>query len=239
MIDFKRFTKESRALVILALPIIISQLSIQGMNFVDTSMAGRASPRDLAAVAIGGSLWMPMSLLLRGILMALTPTIAWLHGARQEHRVAHELLQAIWIGGGCSLLLILFLNLSEPIMTYMAVAPEIIPIADGYLLAISFGVPAVTLFYALNSVFEGLGRTRVPMVVSVAGLLLNIPVNYVLIYGKLGFPAMGAIGCGWERLMRLLHLMRIRLFFSIWGALYWVCRWSAGVCIAASLFTPC
>ena len=94
---FSRFLNESRALLLLSFPIIISQLAIQGMNFVDITMAGQASAVDLAAIAVGGSLWMPVSLLLRGILMALTPVIAHHRGRGVSREITRDLGQALWI----------------------------------------------------------------------------------------------------------------------------------------------
>ena len=194
---FARFRSECWALLLLAFPIIISQLATAGMNFVDTSMAGQVSPENLAAIAVGGSLWMPVSLLLRGILMALTPIIAHHRGAGKNHRITHDLGQTVWIALLCSVILIAYLIQSESILVYMDVAPNIVPIGSEYLLALAFGVPGIALFFTLNSFCEGMSNTRAPMVVALIGLVLNIPINYVLIYGKLGFPAMGAVGCGW------------------------------------------
>ncbi len=193
----RSFLFESRALLALALPIIITQLATNGMNFVDTSMAGQSSSNDLAAIAVGTSLWIPASLLLRGILMMLTPVTAHHRGAGNDAGISSDLRQTLWIALLCSIVLVGYLSMSESILTYMNVAPEVVPVAVGYLNALSFGLPGIALFYTLNSFLEGMGNTRAPMIVAILGLLVNIPVNYVLIYGKFGLPAMGAVGCGW------------------------------------------
>ncbi|CAM3675574.1 MATE family efflux transporter [Parendozoicomonas haliclonae] len=192
-----RFFAECRALLVLSMPIIASQLATAAMNFVDTTMAGQVSAQDLAAIAVGGSLWMPVSLLLRGILMALTPMIAHHRGAGLSLPITKDLGQTGWIALICSIILIAYLLMAKPILVFMDVAPEIVPIASDYLLALAFGVPGIALFYTFNSFCEGMSNTRAPMLIAIAGLLLNIPVNYVLIYGKFGLPALGAVGCGW------------------------------------------
>ncbi|WP_211236258.1 MATE family efflux transporter [Aliagarivorans marinus] len=191
------FFNESAALLRLSLPIIVTQLATQGMNFVDTSMAGQVSATDLAAIAVGASLWYPISLLLRGVLMALTPLTAHHRGSGQQQQINHELGQGLWLAMAGSLLAILFLQQSEGIMAYMQVAPEVAPIATQYLQALAFGVPGIALFYSLNSFCEGMGNTRAPMLFSLLGLAVNIPANYLLINGKFGLPALGAVGCGW------------------------------------------
>ncbi len=61
-------------------------------------------------------------------------------------------------------------------------------------------MPGIALFYTLNGFCEGMNNTKVPMIISAIILLINIPVNYVLIYGKFGFPEMGAVGCGYDKL---------------------------------------
>ncbi|WP_047047765.1 MATE family efflux transporter [Vibrio mexicanus] len=195
--SFMRFVQESKALLHLTIPIIFTQLATQAMGFVDTTMAGQVSPADLAAIALGASLWVPVSLLLRGIIMALTPVVAYHRGANDPDKIRIEFIQMLWIAAFCSAILMAYLIAGEWILTKIGVAEEIIPIASRYVIALAYGVPGIALFYTLNGFCEGMNNTRAPMFISVVGLLLNIPTNYVLIYGKLGFPAMGAVGSGW------------------------------------------
>lgn len=194
---FSRFTRESGALMHLSIPIILTQIATQAMGFVDTTMAGQVSPADLAAIALGASLWVPVLLLLRGVIMALTPVVAYHRGARDFASISVEFFQMVWLALISSVLLIVYLMSAKPILEWIGVAAEIIPIASDYAFALAFGVPGIALFYTLNGFCEGMNNTKVPMIISVIGLLVNIPVNYILIYGKLGFPEMGAVGCGW------------------------------------------
>ncbi|MFM2661768.1 MATE family efflux transporter [Vibrio chagasii] len=191
------FTRESGALMHLSIPIILTQIATQAMGFVDTTMAGQVSPADLAAIALGTSLWIPVLLLLRGVIMALTPVVAYHRGARDFKSISVEFFQMVWLALIASVLLIAYLVSAKPILEWIGVAAEIIPIGSDYAFALAFGVPGIALFYTLNGFCEGMNNTKVPMIISVIGLLINIPVNYVLIYGKFGFPEMGAVGCGW------------------------------------------
>ncbi|MFA0310128.1 MATE family efflux transporter [Vibrio splendidus] len=194
---FRPFTRESGALMHLSVPIILTQIATQAMGFVDTTMAGQVSPADLAAIALGTSLWIPVLLLLRGVIMALTPVVAYHRGARDFQSISVEFFQMVWLALIASVLLIAYLVSAKPILEWIGVAAEIIPIGSDYAFALAFGVPGIALFYTLNGFCEGMNNTKVPMIISVVGLLVNIPVNYVLIYGKFGFPEMGAVGCGW------------------------------------------
>ncbi|WP_375753908.1 MATE family efflux transporter [Vibrio sp. HN007] len=213
---FSRFTRESGSLLHLSIPIILTQFATQAMSFVDTTMAGQVSPADLAAIALGTSLWVPVALLLRGIIMALTPVVAYHRGANQLDKIRVEFIQMIWVAALISGLLIFYLSNGNNILNTIGVASEIIPIASDYVVALAFGVPGIALFYTLNGFCEGMNNTKAPMLISVIGLLLNIPINYVLIYGKLGFPALGAVGCGWATSI-VYWVMSLLLFTYIKG----------------------
>ncbi|MGF1682181.1 MATE family efflux transporter [Photobacterium minamisatsumaniensis] len=209
-----RLLLESKALLRLSIPIIITQLATQGMGFVDTTMAGQVSPSDLAAIALGTSLWVPANLLLRGVLMALTPITAFHRGSGDKDKISSELFQMAWIALFGSLILIVYLNFGGAILSFVNVSAEVIPIASNYLIALAFGVPGIALFYTLNSFCEGMNNTKAPMFFSLLGLAINIPINYILIYGKFGMPALGAVGSGWATSI-VYWAMSILLFLYI------------------------
>ena len=188
--------REAGTLIRLGIPVYIAQMSNMGMAFVDTAMTGQASAEDMAAVALAGSLWAPVSLFGVGVLLALTPLSAQLVGSGQYARIPHLLRQGIW----CNVLLALPLMLFFQCMSYFlgdfGLEPHLADLAGGYLRAMVWGLPGLFLFVNVRSFLEGYSRTRPAMIIAILGLLLNVPVNYVLIYGKLGLPALGAVGCG-------------------------------------------
>lgn len=192
-----RVRKELRELLALATPIIIAQLSYTSISFVDTVMSGRVSPRDLAAVALGNSIWVPVFLLMTGVLLATTPKVAQRFGAGQESEIGPLVRQALWLALFVGLIAAVMLWNAEIILNLMNVDPELIEPAMGYLQPVAIGFPAVALYHVLRCFSDGLGHTRPSMVLGIFGLLLNIPANYVLIYGKFGVPPLGAVGCGW------------------------------------------
>ena len=192
-----RTLAEIRALLALATPIIIAQLAHTSMGFVDAVMAGRVSARDLAAVALGNSLWVPVFLLMNGTLLATTAKVAQRFGAGKQAEIGPLVRQALWlalaVGLGCATLL---WN-AAPLLHLMGVDAELSAMSMGYLRGIACGFPAVALYHVLRCCSDGIGHTRPSMFLGIGGLLLNIPLNYILIYGHLGFPAMGGVGCGW------------------------------------------
>jgi len=192
-----RISREVRDLLTLALPIMIGQLATTAMSFVDAVMAGRVSPQDLAAVGLGNSIWIPVYLLMTGTLLATTPKVAQRYGAGQHAEIGPLVRQALWLALSVGLIASGLLLSAEPILQVMKVDPQLVAPSMGYLQGIAFGFPGVALYYVLRCYSDALGRTRPSMVIGLSGLLLNIPLNYVLIYGHFGLPALGGVGCGW------------------------------------------
>lgn len=190
------YAGEIRHLVRLALPILLAQVAQTAMTFVDTLMAGQVSAVDLAAVSIASSFWLPIILFSQGLLMAITPMVAQLNGARRATEIPALISQGLWLSLLISPLALLLLYGSPWLLPWMDVAPALADKTAGYLHAIAWGLPAYLFYQVLRNYTEGLSFTAPTMFIGFIGLLLNIPVNYVLIYGKLGLPALGAVGCG-------------------------------------------
>ena len=189
--------RELGQLMRLALPIVFTQLSQMGMGVADTIMAGRASATDLAGIALGGNLFWPLLLLLTGVLMALTPSVAQLHGARREPETGEVVRQALWVALVGGSLFILLIRNAEPVFRFIEVDARAIPIAAAYLQALSWGVLPMLGYFALRYLCEGLSWTLPAMLVALSGLLLKIPLNLLFVYGGFGVPAMGGVGCGY------------------------------------------
>ena len=224
---FKHYNKP---LLLLALPLLGAHLAQTGMSVADTIMADRLSAVDLAAVAVGSSVFMPLLLLLFGTLMATTPLVAQANGAGNTRILARTIQQAGWT----SLLVILpiafILYNSRAIFDFMSVTPEVASLGANYLKAIAWGLPAIAVFQVLRCMCEGLNHARPILLISLAGLLLNIPLNYVLIYGEFGFPKLGAVGCGYATAMSFwfmaallglyVHLEKRYRNFAIFGVFH-------------------
>ncbi|MCW8884801.1 MAG: MATE family efflux transporter [Motiliproteus sp.] len=193
----QRFSVEIAAILKLGTPIIITQVSQAAMGFTDTLMAGRYGDTDLAAIAIGGSLWMPVLLAMTGILLATTPMVAQAYGSGDNSRIRTTIQQGLWLALLLGLVAAGLLWLSPPIFQRMEVEPSVAAISTGYLEALSWGFPAAAAYQVLRSTNEALHQTKPIMLISLLALGCNIPLNYVLIYGEAGFPELGGVGCGW------------------------------------------
>jgi len=183
-------------LLVLAGPLIANNLAIAGMGFADTVMAGRLGTADLASVAVGNSVWMVVFLFGLGVLMAMSPTAAHAFGAGRDAEVGSYTRQCLWLSQGLAVTVLLMLLPAEWVLNKIGVDPSVIPLTVGYLRAISWGLPAMFAYLSLRFMSEGVGWTRPIMYVALIALVVNVFGNWVFMYGKLGFPAMGAVGCG-------------------------------------------
>ena len=185
-----------KKLMKISLPILLAQIAQNSMGLADTIMAGRVSSTDMAAISVGASIWMPLVLFGHGLLLALPPTISYLNGSGQRHRIAHQVRQGIWLVLGVSIPLGLLIYFCEIPLQYMQMESKMSDLARDYLHAMLWGLPAYLMLINFRCLNDGIAKTKPAMVITFLGLLLNIPLNYIFIYGKFGMPAFGAVGCG-------------------------------------------
>ena len=195
---------EAGLLIRLTLPLLFAQLSQTAMGFVDTVMAGRYASIDLAAVAVGSSLFFPVFLFLLGLQSAVTPLVAQANGRGDEAAVRRSIRLGVTIGFTVGVLLMPLLWSMRPFMVWMGVSAEVIPITARYLFAISWGLPLGGVFFALKGGGDGLARPRLSMFAGFVGLAVNIVANALFIYGRFGLPELGGVGCGWASALSLL-----------------------------------
>ncbi|GAA5187765.1 MATE family efflux transporter [Ferrimonas gelatinilytica] len=241
-----------KKLVQLALPVFAAQVAQTLMGFIDTVMAGQVSAVDMAAVAVGTSIWLPVILLFSGVIWAVPPLVSHLHGAKQEAAVRPLIHQAFYLALICALIAMGVLSQGDSLLAPLALDPELERLSVGYMEAILWGAPAFLLFQVLRSFNEGLSFTPPSMVISFVGLAINIPANYIFINGHFGMPAMGGAGCGvataivyWGMALTMgLYLLLSRRFrayqlFRDFRALSWQAQrqiWALGLPIAAAVF---
>ena len=189
---------EASALFRLAMPMMIAQMAQVATGFVDTVMAGRVGANDLAGVSIGSSLLMTVFITLSGVLTALNPLVSHHVGAQEPERVGPLVRQGLWCGLALGLVgMLVLLGVQPFIAGWIGLDAAVEQQTRLYLIGASLGVPGILLFRALHAYSSSVNRTRPIMLISLAALLLNIPLNYILIHGLLGLPALGGAGCGW------------------------------------------
>ncbi|MDH2924522.1 MATE family multidrug resistance protein [Nicoletella semolina] len=193
---WQNYTENAKKILRLSAPIFISQLAASGMGVADIIMAGLVSDVDVSAIAVSNSIYFPLFIFVLGILNAITPTVSYLNGSGRRHLIAHQVRQGVWIVLFLSIpLLLVYLN-SHLILSFMHTPTAFSTKAQDYLFALCFGLLPALLSVNLRCMNDGLSNPKPAMVITFLGLILNVILNYVFIFGKFGFPEMGAVGCG-------------------------------------------
>jgi len=218
-----RLRSEVRTTAFLAAPLVIGHVSTGLIGFVDAVLAGHHGTTTLAAVSVGTALfWLPMMIPM-GTLMALPPSVSQLAGAGRHGEIGPLFRQSLWLAAGLGLVLFAFLSLAVFALEPMGIAPEIRPGAADFLRGIRWGVPALTLYYCMRYLSDGMHWTLPTMVLGFGGLLLLLPLGWVLTFGEFGFPEMGAGGLGiasaimlWAQVLAFtVYLARTRRFAAL------------------------
>lgn len=191
-------TAKMREFVIILVPILITQLSLTATGFFDTVMSGNAGYYDLAGVAIGANLWMPVYTGLTGVLIGITPVLSQLNGAARHGDMPFIVVQGMYLAAALTLLLVIAgWALLSPLLAFGKLDAEVHRIAHDFLAAISIGFLPLFLSAVLRNFIDSLGYTRVTMVITLCALPINILLNYLLIFGQFGFPRLGGVGAGY------------------------------------------
>jgi len=187
---------ELRATLKLAAPLVLGQLSAIGMNVIDVMLAGHYNAATLAAVAVGTNIWSLMLVAALGVMLALPPSVAQLAGAGERANIGALFRQALWMALGFGIVLLLATRHADPLLRVLGVDAAIVDDTQKFLRAISWGAPALTGYFALRGLSEGVGLTRPTMYFGFLGLVLLGPIGYALMYGAFGLLPRGAEGSG-------------------------------------------
>lgn len=192
----KSTRRELMALVRLALPIVGAQVAAMGMGVMDSIMAGRLSSQALAGVGLGANIFWPSQVIFWGLLLAIPPIASQSHGAGRIEEIGGVIRQALWLAIFSSAIVIAVLINADQIFAALKVNPEAAALAIPYLKALSWGVPGFFVYFCLRYLAEGLGHTKPAFIIALSALALKLPLNYIFMYGKLGAPELGLVGCG-------------------------------------------
>ena len=211
-----RVLLESKALWHLAWPILIGQLASIGMAVTDVAMAGHASAQDLAGVGLGSSVWGIILITLMGMVMAVNPVVSHHVGAKAFDQVPHVVRQALWKALGVGLLAWVAAQLSVFVFDTMAIEPAVRDIAKSFVRVTSLALPAFAGYRVLYGYSTSLNQTKPMMVIALVALALNGLINWALVFGNLGLPRLGGVGCAWSTMLCI--------WFTLVALVWWMRR---------------
>jgi MATE family multidrug resistance protein len=197
----------------LATPVVLGMLGHTLVAFADNIMVGQLGPAELAAVSLGNSfLFIAMSVGL-GLSTAITPLIAEADGFKKTFEIKKVFKHGILICAIVGVLLTGAVLLSVPLLHKMKQPEEVLVFAVPFLSIVGVSLIPLMLFQAIKQLCDGLSRTRLPMYASIIGNLLNVLLNYLLIFGNHGFPQMGVAGAALGTLISRVFMLLLLIVF--------------------------
>jgi MATE family multidrug resistance protein len=222
----------ARRIAPLAWPVFVGQVAVIAFSTVDTVMVARTSAIDLAALAVGASVYISIFVGFMGTVLAVGPIAGQLYGAGKLHESGHEAQQAMWLGLALAVPGCLLLLFPDPFLALARSEPAVAARVRQYLDGLAFALPPALVFTAFRGFNVAVSRPKAVMALQLGGLALKVPVNAVLVFGidaptpfgALHLPALGVAGCGiatalvmWCQLAGTIVLLRRDRFYRRFG----------------------
>jgi MATE family multidrug resistance protein len=209
---------EFRPTLRLAIPLVLAELGWMSMAIVDTMMVGRLpnSATAIAAVSLGGILVHVLAFFGGGLLVGLDTLVSQAFGAGQREDCHRSLVHGIYLSLVLAPLLMAPVWFFDPLLRYARIAPDIIVLAVPYSKAMAWGTLPLLLYFAVRRCMQGMNMVRPIAFALVTSNIINAAGNWLLIYGKLGAPAMGAVGSGWSTAWARIYLAAVLVGYLVW-----------------------
>ncbi|WP_299888494.1 MATE family efflux transporter [uncultured Lacinutrix sp.] len=205
------YTKEFKYNWQLAAPVMLGMLGHTFVSFIDNIMVGQLGTAELAAVSLGNSfMFIAMSLGI-GFSTAITPLVAEADSAKDFKGGKSSLKHGLFLCSVLGVLLFLLVFFAKPLMYFMKQPVEVVELAIPYLDLVAFSLVPLIIFQAFKQFSDGLSMTRYPMYATIIANIANVVLNYLLIFGKFGFPELGIVGAAYGTL-----LSRFIMLWYLW-----------------------
>ena len=205
------YTKEFRYNLQLSFPVMLGMLGHTFVAFADNVMVGQLGTAELAAVSLGNSfIFIAMSLGI-GFTTAITPLVAEADSSNNIKSGKNAFKHGLFLSSILSVILFLIILLSKPLLNIMDQPEEVVELAIPYLDIVALSLIPLIVFQALKQFSDGLSNTKYPMYATILANVINIILNYLLIFGSFGFPKLGIVGAAIGTL-----ISRIIMVYFLW-----------------------
>lgn len=211
---FQSFKDNFSQTITLAFPVMMSQLGQVLVGVADSMMVGRLGAEPLAAASLGNSIFYVVMMFGIGVSMAMTPLVAMADGKRNPKRISRLFGHGFTINMVTGFMLFLLILLSSPLLFHLNQPGDVVELSIPYLAIITFSLLPFMFFQTFKQFVEGLSQTRQAMYITILANAVNVFLNWVLIYGNLGFPALGLNGAGWATLVSRV-LMGLMMWYYV------------------------
>ena len=218
MIRLKTLRKELPPTVRLALPLVLAELGWMSMAIVDTIMVGHLpdSATAMGAVSLGSNIFIVPALFGAGLLMGLDTLVSQAFGAGQREDCHRSLINSIYLSVALTPILAAPVWLLPNLLRSMHIDPSILALAVPYTNALVVGLFPLLLYFAVRRCLQAMNMVRIVAFALITANIVNAVGNWVLIYGKWGAPALGAVGSGWSTAIARLYMAAVLIVYLLW-----------------------
>jgi MATE family multidrug resistance protein len=218
MITLKSLRAEFRPTLQLALPLILAELGWMSMAIVDTMMVGRLpdSAVSIAAVSIGSILFHVLAFFGEGLLIGLDTLVSQAYGAGRREDCHRSLLNGIYLSLAMAPFLMAPVWFFKPLLDAIGVEPRVTSLSIPYTKALAVGLLPLLLYFAVRRTLQAMSMVRPVAFALVTANIINLLGNWVLIYGKWGFPVLGVAGSGWSTAIARLYMAAVLVGYLLW-----------------------
>ncbi len=181
--------------------VLVGQLAVMSFGIADTLIAGRYSPQALAVLSLASSIYISIYVALNGLLQALLPVWAELHGAGRQAEMGRSVRQALYIAGAAAALGICGLWFPQLWLSATEVPEELWPEVRAYLRVLALALLPSLLFRMYSTLNQSLGHPRLVTWLQAGALLIKVPLSWMLTFGSAGMAGLGVVGCAWATLV--------------------------------------
>lgn len=208
--------KETRRIISIAWPIVFGQLGHMMSSVADNIMVGQLGSTSLAASAFANTIFALFILFGIGVAIGLTPIIGSIHGEGEDKKKASLFKYGLVSNSIVGVILTLLMLALIPLMPYFGQPEEVIDTTIPYYFTLALSVIFTMIFFHFKQFGEGIYITKPTMVITIVGNIINIGLNFILIFGMLGFPAYGVLGAGIATLIsRILMVLAMFFYFKM------------------------
>jgi len=218
MMVLQTLRAEFRPTLRLAIPLVLAELGWMSMAIVDTMMVGRLpnSAVAISAVSLGGILVHILAFFGGGLLIGLDTLVSQAFGAGQREDCHRSLVHGIYLSLALTPLLMTPVWFFDSLLRLARIPPDIVALAVPYSKAMAWGTLPLLLYFAVRRCMQGMNMVRPIAFALVTSNIINAAGNWLLIYGKLGAPAMGAVGSGWSTAWARIYLAAVLVGYLLW-----------------------
>jgi MATE family multidrug resistance protein len=218
MLRLKTLRQEFPATLRLALPLVLAELGWMSMAIVDTVMVGHLpdSATAMGAVSLGSNIFIVLALFGGGLLMGLDTLVSQAFGAGRREDCHRSLVNSIYLSIALTPILAAPVWLPPRVLARMHIDPAIMALAIPYTKALAVGLFPLLLYFAVRRCLQAMNMVRIVAFALITANIINALGNWILIYGRWGAPAMGAVGSGWSTAIARAYMAAVLVGYLLW-----------------------